>query len=79
MGIYFNSTNEKDEELLQKGIDTGELKVRSMFPHVGIYYQDQKLWESCRNGNINIKNYGSGKLTKIGKVWIINRNHSVTY
>ena len=79
MGIYFNSTNEKDAELLQKGVDIGELKIRSMFPHFSIYYQEHKLWETCRDGNINIKNYGSGKLTEIGKVWIINRNHSVTY
>jgi hypothetical protein len=79
MGIYFNSTNDKDAELLQKGIDTGELKLHSIFPNFCIYYKNHKLWETCRDGNINIKNCGTGKLTRMGEIWLINKNHSVTY
>jgi hypothetical protein len=91
MGIYYNSTDHEDADLLQNGIDSGQLIVLETEtvgdikgPTFSIYYDNKtdfahKLWYSDPEGNIHIRDYGKGKLTRMGEVWLINRNHSSTY
>lgn len=81
MGIYYNTVDIKDAETIEKGIESGLLTVvvkNNMDPVIIIYFNNDfdesfKIWELDPNGNIYIKDFGWGKLTKIGELWVMNQ------